>query len=83
MCDMLRPGTRVKIPGFGGRGRVVRYSKGDPHGSPFYIVDVGRHGSEKIPAHQVVKARPWAWDSRVGYGGEMRWGRGRDAELDH
>jgi hypothetical protein len=54
-AKILAPGTRVKIPGFGGRGKVVRYDKGDPHGSPFYVVDVGKYASEKVPAHRVVK----------------------------
>ena len=43
----LKPGTRVKTPY--GRGKIVRYDKGDgPHGSPYYIVDVGKHASEKV-----------------------------------
>ena len=51
------PGTRVKISGSGvaKRGKVVRYDKGDRHGSPFYVIDVGRARSEKIGAHNVQK----------------------------
>ena len=53
---ILAPGTWVKIPGRqGGRGKVVRHDKGDRHGSPFYIVDVGKYASEKVPAHDVVR----------------------------
>ena len=52
---ILAPGTWVKIPGRqGGRGKVVRYDKGDRRGSPFYVVDVGKYASERVPAHQVV-----------------------------
>ena len=48
----LKPGTRVKTPY--GRGKIVRYDKGDgPHGSPYYIVDVGKPRSEKVMAHQI------------------------------
>ena len=55
-AKILAPGTRVKIPGRqGGRGKVVRHDKGDRHGSPFYIVDVGKYASEKVPAHDVVR----------------------------
>jgi len=50
----LKPGTRVKTPH--GRGKIVRYDKGDgPHGSPYYIVDVGKHASEKVMAHQLQR----------------------------
>ena len=50
----LKPGTRVKTPY--GRGKIVRYDKGDgPHGSPYYIVDVGKHASEKVMAHQLQR----------------------------
>ena len=58
---ILAPGTWVKIPGPGGRfhtparGKIVRYDKGYPHGSPFYVVDVGKYASERVPAHQVVR----------------------------
>jgi hypothetical protein len=54
----LKPGTWVKIsdsPSRSSRGKVVRYDKGDRHGSPFYVIDVGKYESEKIPAHNVVK----------------------------
>ena len=50
----LKPGTRVKTPY--GRGKIVRYDKGDgPHGSPYYIVDVGKQASEKVMAHQLQR----------------------------
>ena len=50
----LKPGTRVKTPH--GRGKIVRYDKGDgPHGSPYYIVDVGKQASEKVMAHQLQR----------------------------
>ena len=56
--DVLTPGTRVKVPhkGHMTHGKIVRYDKGDgPHGSPYYVVDVGAYASEKIPAHKIVK----------------------------
>ena len=57
--EILKPGTRVKIPsgGIGQtlRGKIVRYDKGAPRGTPFYVVDVGKYASEKVPVHQVVK----------------------------
>lgn len=50
----LKPGTRVKTPH--GHGKIVRYDKGDgPHGSPYYIVDVGKQASEKVMAHQLQR----------------------------
>ena len=53
---ILAPGTWVKIPGRqGGRGKVVRHDKGDRHGSPFYVVDVGKYASERVPARHVVR----------------------------
>ncbi len=57
--EILKPGTRVKIPsgriGQTLRGKIVRYDKGAPRGTPFYVVDVGKYASEKVPVHQVVK----------------------------
>jgi len=53
---ILAPGTWVKVPArVGGRGKVVRYDKGDRHGTPFYVVNVGKYASEKVPVHQVVR----------------------------
>jgi sugar-specific transcriptional regulator TrmB len=34
-------------------GKVVRYDKGDPHGSPYYVVDVGEAASIKVPVHKI------------------------------
>ena len=57
--EILKPGTRVKIPsgriGQTLRGKIVRYDKGAPRGTPFYVVDVGKYASEKVPVHKVVK----------------------------
>ena len=55
--EIHTPGTKVRVP-HGGKtvsGKVVRHDKGDKHGSPFYVVDVGSYRSEKIPAHKVQK----------------------------
>jgi len=52
--EIFTSGTRVKTPH--GRGKIVRYDKGDgPHGSPYYIVDVGKAASEKVMAHQLQR----------------------------
>jgi hypothetical protein len=64
--EILKPGTTVRVSYKGHRatGKVVRYDKGDgPHGTPYYVVDVGgqhhdphaMHRSEKFPVHAVVK----------------------------
>jgi hypothetical protein len=59
--EILKPGTRVKIPSLGRRfykdlrGKIIRYDKGYPYGKPFYVVDVGKIASEKVPVDQVVK----------------------------
>mgnify|MGYP001584460778 FL=1 len=53
----LPPGARVRVP-FGRRmveGRVVRYDASGPE-SPFYVVDIGRYASERVPAHEVRPA---------------------------
>ena len=53
--DILKVGTAVRVPHKGKMmpGKVVRYDKGDKHGSPFYVVDVGEYESPKVPAHYV------------------------------
>lgn len=53
--EIHSPGTKVRVPHKGKMtsGKVVRHDKGDPHGSPFYVVDVGEDASAKIPAHEV------------------------------
>jgi len=46
--------------------KVIRYDKGDPHGWPFYVVDVGEYESPKVPVdkvrvesiHELIK-KPW------------------------
>lgn len=64
--NILKPGARVRVSYKGHRatGKIVRYDKGDgPHGTPYYIVDIGgqhsdpraMHRSEKFPVHAVVK----------------------------
>lgn len=55
---ILSRGTRVRVPHKGRMvsGKVVRYDKGDgPHGSPFYVVDVGEYESAKVPIQKVMK----------------------------
>jgi len=53
--EIHAPGTKVRVPHKGKAvpGKVVRHDKGDKHGSPFYVVDVGEYESPKVPAHQV------------------------------
>ena len=55
--EIHTPGTKVKVAHQGKMisGKVVRHDKGDKHGSPFYVVDVGAYRSENIPAHKVQK----------------------------
>jgi hypothetical protein len=48
-------GTKVHIPHNGKmvHGKIVRYDKGEKHGSPFYVVDHGAPESKKVPLHQI------------------------------
>jgi hypothetical protein len=48
-------GAKVRVPHKGKMtsGKVVRYDKGEKHGSPFYVVDVGEYESAKVPSHKV------------------------------
>lgn len=51
----LGRGHEVNVP-YKGRmvsGKVIRYDKGDMHGSPFYVVDVGEYESLTIPAYKI------------------------------
>jgi hypothetical protein len=56
-AEIHKPGTKVRVPHNGKMvsGKVVRHDKGDKHGSPHYVVDVGGYRSENIPAHKVQK----------------------------
>ncbi len=51
----FRKGDAVLIPYNGSMvsGIVVRYDKGDYNGTPFYIVDIGKRQSERVPEHKV------------------------------
>lgn len=53
----LSAGARVNVRHKGKTvpGKVVRFDKGDAHGSPFYVVDVGEYASIKVPAHKVMQ----------------------------
>lgn len=54
---VLQKDARVRVPHKGKMvtGKVVRYDKGqDPHGSPFYVVDVGEYESLKVPVQKVI-----------------------------
>jgi hypothetical protein len=65
--ESLSPGTKVKVKNAQGKtvtGKVVRYDKGYPQGSPFYIVDVGAEKSERVPAHEVKKESTESWNDR-------------------
>jgi hypothetical protein len=55
--EVHAPGTKVKVPHNGKMvsGKVVRHDKGDAHGTPFYVVDVGDYESKKVSAHNVQK----------------------------
>jgi predicted RNA binding protein YcfA (HicA-like mRNA interferase family) len=55
--EVHAPGTKVKVPHKGKMvsGKVVRHDKGDAHGTPFYVVDVGDYESKKVSAHNVQK----------------------------
>jgi hypothetical protein len=68
---VLAKGTRVQVPHRGRmvKAKVIRYDKGDPHGWPFYVVDVGEYESPKVPVdkvrvesgqsiHELIK-KPW------------------------
>lgn len=52
---VLPRGARVKVPHRGRmvNAKVIRYDKGDPHGWPFYVVDVGEYESPKVPVDKV------------------------------
>lgn len=54
----FKEGDKVKVPNNGKMvdGKIVRRDKGDKHGSPFYIVDIGEYASIKVPEHEVRKA---------------------------
>lgn len=53
----LGKGTKVRVPHKGKTvdGTVVRYDKGSPQDSPFYVVDVGEYESLKVSAQKVEK----------------------------
>lgn len=55
---MKKEGDAVMVPHRGRmvRGTVVRYDKGLPYGSPFYVVDVGEYESLTVGAHNVEEA---------------------------
>lgn len=62
--NIHRPGTRVRFQHNGPTmdGTVVRYDHGDRlGGQPFYVIDVNRPESAKVPAHK-VKATPNPFD---------------------
>jgi len=52
---ILARGTKVRVPHQGKlvTGKIVRFDKGDKHGSPFYVVDIGKLRSEKIPVQKI------------------------------
>lgn len=53
--DHLKVGATVTVPYKGKmvKGKIVRSDKGDKHGSPFYVVDVGDAESIKVPSHKI------------------------------
>lgn len=54
-ADILSNGTTVRIPHNGKMvtGKIVRYDKGSMGGTPFYVVDIGEYGSERVSVHNV------------------------------
>jgi hypothetical protein len=91
--DILKPGTTVRVSYKGHRatGKIVRYDKGDgPHGTPYYIVDVGgqhsdphaMHRSEKFPVHAVVKEDHVKVGDKVHAGLGTRGGAGFSGVVD-
>jgi len=56
---IYKNGDSVRVPNKGRmvKGKIVRYDKGDSHGSPFYIVDIGEYASIKVPAHNVEEIK--------------------------
>lgn len=70
LAEQVYPtGTKVSVPHKGQMvvGKVVRYDKGEKHGSPFYVVDHGAYESAKVPAHK-VKLHMASHRSNVGDG---------------
>lgn len=70
LAEQVYPtGTKVSVPHKGQMvvGKVVRYDKGEKHGSPFYVVDHGAYESAKVPAHK-VKLHVASHRSNVGDG---------------
>jgi hypothetical protein len=91
--DILKPGTTVRVSYKGHRatGKVVRYDKGDgPHGTPYYVVDVGgqhhdphaMHRSEKFPVHAVVKEDHIKVGDKVHAGLAQQGGAGFSGHVD-
>ena len=65
MHGSIKPGTRIKyVDALEFRhtfGRVVRWDRGDPCGWPFYVIDIGKRESVKVPQERVtVVPRPVA-----------------------
>ena len=50
-----KSGDKVKVPHKGKlvTGKIVRYDKGDKHGWPYYVIDVGEYESIKVPVDKV------------------------------
>ena len=57
--EAYKKGDKIMVPhkGMMAQGTVVRYDKGDRHGSPFYVVDVGEYESIKVPVHVVESVK--------------------------
>jgi hypothetical protein len=48
-------GTTVRVPHNGKMvtGKIVRFDPGHKSGTPFYVVDIGEYGSERVSVHNV------------------------------
>lgn len=57
-------GTIVKVPHNGKMvtGKIVRFDPGHKSGTPFYVVDIGEYGSERVSVHNVKIAEETDYD---------------------
>lgn len=57
-------GTIVKVPHNGKMvtGKIVRFDSGHKSGTPFYVVDIGEYGSERVSVHNVKIAEETDYD---------------------
>jgi len=80
--ESFNPGDKVSFPHKGKMksGLVVRHDKGDPHGSPFVVIDHGDYESAKVPEHMVRKTEGNAWAHHFHHSGPYRIGESSGKE---